>query len=203
MIMFSHLDYIAAQCLLLSVQFSCKFSTRSFSFLLGCVFQLFFHALLFLVHGHFLLHLFVLEVEIVRNSPLVDIGFKRRLDQRIDATYERLVHHVLVSEIWHLVRFRSVDVATKLCLLSLFGLLSCFDPRLILGEFSMALLCLLFEFFPPRAFLHVVLTFRNRAENMRDIVLAVDCHRIPRFGHVWVSIVEPGLLIFFEFAPMP
>ena len=66
----------------------------------------------------------------------------------------------------------------------------------------MALLCLLFEFFPPGAFLHVVLTFSDGSKNMRDIVLAVDSHRVPRFGHVWISVVEPGLLIFFEFAPI-
>ena len=65
--------------------------------------ELLLHALLFLVHGHLLLHLFILEVKIVSNSPLVDIGFKRRLDQGVHATNEGFVHHVLVAQVRHLI----------------------------------------------------------------------------------------------------
>ena len=63
----------------------------------------------------------------------------------------------------------------------------------------MALLGLLLKLFPPRAFLHMILTLRDGAEDMANIVFAVYRHWVSRLCHIGVVVVKSGELILFEF----
>ena len=154
--------------------------------------ELLVHPFLVLVKRHVCLVKRFFDVQVVCNSPFMHIGFERRLNGVFDSADERLIHHVLIPEIWHLIACRSVDVATELGFFLFLGCLSSFDPLYILLEFSLTLLCFPIVLLSLWA-LHLMVEFvLDGCKLVLDIIGAVAFQRCSILSNLWISVVKPS-----------
>ena len=84
------------------------------------------------------------------------IGLSRALHRFLIPSNKWLIHHILVSQLRHLVATWSIDIASENTLLDSFGILSCQDPLLVLSELLVRLSSILLVDLALRADLEVL-----------------------------------------------
>lgn len=177
-----------------------KINSVGLDIVLDFLAELLVHSILVLFKTHVGLSELFFDVQVVGNSPLVNISFKRRLDRVFNSANERLVHDVLVAKVWHLVTRGSVNVATKLSLFLLLGCLSSFDPLEILLELALTLLSLPIVFFSFWALQLMIDLVLDCVEHMVDIVCAVALKWCSVLSDLRVCVVKSSLELAFVLA---